>query len=107
MQIPCEDIKITFYKSSGPGGQKKNTTLSAVRVLHLPTGIMVVSTAARSQHQNKQLALKELERRLAARRRRRRPRLASRPTPGAVERRVQRKKRRGALKRLRRPPHDE
>ncbi len=104
MSVSGDEIKITFYKSSGPGGQKKNVTESAVRVRHLPTGITVVSTRYRSQHRNKQAALAELERRLAERLRRRKRRIATRPTHASREGRLEEKKRRGAVKRLRRPP---
>lgn len=101
-----EDIEVTFYKSSGPGGQKKNVTESAVRVRHVPTGMIVVSTSSRSQRRNKQLALEELERRLAELRRPRKRRRATRPTLASRRRRLEGKRRRGETKRLRRPPED-
>ncbi len=107
MPIPDHDLEYTFYRSSGPGGQKKNTTDSAVRLRHVPTGIVVVATESRSQHRNKQLALNELERRLARRRHRAKPRVATRPSRASVGRRIEHKKRRGMLKKLRRPPHEE
>jgi len=61
---PDEELEFSFFRSSGPGGQKKNTTDSAVRVRHLPTGLVVVSTSSRSQFQNKQLAVLELARQI-------------------------------------------
>lgn len=91
-----DEIEIGFFKSSGPGGQHKNTTLSAVRVRHIPTGIVVVATASRSQHRNKELALVELERRLRKRLERRKPRVATKPTKASAQRRITAKKRRGA-----------
>jgi protein subunit release factor B len=102
-----DEIEITFYKASGPGGQHRNTTESAVRVRHLPTGIVVVSAESRSQHRNKQLALEELERRLALRNRRRRPRHATRPTLASRTRRVEEKRHRGEIKRGRRSSGDD
>jgi len=99
-----DEIEIDFYKSSGPGGQKKNTTESSVRVRHLPTGIVVVSTESRSQHRNKELALEELTRRLELRNRRRTPRIPTRQTRASKTRRLEEKKRVGEKKRLRRGP---
>jgi ribosome-associated protein len=99
-----EDIEISFFKSRGPGGQKKNVTESAVRVRHVPTGIIVVSTSSRSQHRNREMALAELERRLAKRHQRPKPRLKSRPTRASVTRRLEEKGRRSVLKRTRRRP---
>jgi len=104
MEIPDEDIEITFFKSRGPGGQKKNVTESAVRIRHIPTGIVVVSTSSRSQHRNRALAMEELERRLIARSRPRKRRVKTRPTRASQARRVEEKKKRGEKKRLRKPP---
>jgi protein subunit release factor A len=107
MPIPEDDIEISFFKSGGPGGQKKNVTESAVRVRHVPTGIIVVATASRSQHRNKAEALAELERRLAARRRRPKRRVATKPTRASKVRRVEEKKKEGQKKALRKPPSDD
>ena len=107
MPIPDDEIEISFFKSSGPGGQKKNVTESAVRVRHVPTGLVVVATASRSQHRNKAAALEELERRLAIRRRRPKRRLATKPSVASRKRRVEEKKKHGQAKALRRPPSDD
>src|SRR5947209_11927360 len=48
------------YRASGPGGQKRNKTSSAVRLRHLPTGLIVIAEESRSQHENKAKALKRL-----------------------------------------------
>jgi protein subunit release factor A len=97
-----DEIEISFFKSSGPGGQHKNTTLSAVRVRHLPTGIVVVATDSRSQHRNKERALEELERRLRKRMERKKPRVATRASKASKERRLIAKKLRGERLRVRR-----
>lgn len=56
-----KDLKWDFYKSTGPGGQHKNKTLTAARLTHIPTGIVVTSGNERSQLDNKKIALKNLE----------------------------------------------
>lgn len=59
---PREDMQVRFetFRSGGKGGQNVNKVETGVRVVHIPTGIAVVSTEARSQHMNKQLALNRL-----------------------------------------------
>ncbi len=105
-EIPPEDLEFSFFRSSGPGGQKKNTTDSAVRLRHIPTGIVVIATASRSQYRNRQAALEELARRLAALRRKRKRRVPTKPTLASQERRVEAKKRRSDTKRMRGPAED-
>src|SRR5215208_183528 len=55
-----DQCEVDTYRASGPGGQKRNKTSSAVRLRHVPSGLIVIAEESRSQHENKAKALKRL-----------------------------------------------
>jgi len=96
------EVVIETYRAGGPGGQHRNVTDSAVRLTHLPSGVVVVSADSRSQHRNKEIAFDRLIRRLAVLNRPRKRRIPTRKTMAAKERTLVEKKQRKKTKQMRR-----
>jgi ribosome-associated protein len=82
----------TFFVGGGPGGQHRNKTASAVRLVHRATGLSVTATERRSQSQNRSVALERLRAALRALAHVPRPRRPTRPSRGAKERRLKAKR---------------
>lgn len=102
------ECDVTTFKSRGPGGQHVNTTDSAVRLKHRPTGIVTVCRRERSQHLNKRECLARLRAKLAlAEAGPPPPRMPTKPSKSATETRLEEKAHRATVKRLRRPPAEE
>src|SRR6185503_16453916 len=102
------ECEVDTFRSSGPGGQHVNKTESAVRLRHLPSGIVVSSQQERSQHRNKALCLQRLRNKVAQLNYRPRKRVPTRVPRSAKNRTLEEKARRAQIKRLRsKPSRDE
>jgi protein subunit release factor B len=99
-------VIIETYRSSGPGGQRKNKVETAVRLRHLPSGIMVVATEHRSQADNRKLAFERLRDRLVKLNRPRKRRIPTSVSLKTIEKRIEEKKIRSKKKRLRQKPQE-
>ena len=106
-EVLLRECRVDTLRAGGKGGQHQNVTDSAVRLTHLPTGIVVVARERRSQHRNRQVALQRLRGKLAQRLAKKPKRIPT-PVPAAQKRkRLEAKRRRGQVKRLRRRPEEE
>ncbi len=106
-EVLAGEIEITVYRASGPGGQHRNKTESAVRILHPPSGVIVVATEHRSQLRNRALAMERLIERLRRLNHRPKRRRKTRRPASAEEDRLRRKKLQSLKKKLRRSGRNE
>jgi ribosome-associated protein len=106
-EILKNQVIVETYRSSGPGGQRKNKTETSVRLTHPPSGITVVATEYRSQAQNRKLAFERLRERLLRLNRPKKRRIPTKISRKAIERRIEEKKARSAKKHLRQKPGEE
>ena len=94
-------VIVETYRSSGPGGQRKNKVETAVRLRHLPSGITVIATEHRSQAENRKLAFERLRDRLIKWNRPKRRRIPTKVSVKAIEKRKEEKKIHSKKKHLR------
>jgi protein subunit release factor B len=101
MSHKIRGIRIEYYRSRGPGGQRKNKKETAVRIRHISTGITAIATEFRSQARNRQLALKRIKERLERLKRKKKPRIPTKISTSAKERILKEKRLRAEKKKLR------
>jgi protein subunit release factor A len=101
------ECRVETFRAGGPGGQHQNTTESAVRLTHLPTGIRATARDDRSQHRNRSTALARLRAKLEEHNRVETPRKRTRVPPSQKRKRLEQKRKRSRKKKLRKPPEPE
>jgi len=100
-EILKRQVIVETFRSSGPGGQRKNKTETAVRLTHLPSGIKVTATEYRSQALNRKLAFERLQERLLKLNQPKKRRIQTSVSSTAIQRRREGKRMRSGTKRLR------
>jgi protein subunit release factor A len=95
----AREVEIEVFRASGPGGQHVNRTESALRLVHPPSGVVVIAQDSSSQHRNREIAFERLAERLARLNYVPPKRVATKPTRASKERRIGGKKLRGETKR--------
>jgi len=96
-----DEIQLLFYKSRGPGGQRKNKKEIAVKAVHLPTGLSARATEYRSQAKNRDVALQRLEIKIAKMHQHKKKRIPTRKPARVREKELEEKKMHSEKKRLR------
>lgn len=110
IKLPADDeellaqCEVTVFRASGPGGQHVNTTDSAVRLQHRPSGLVLASRKHRSQHRNKAACLARLREKVAALNHRDAPRIPTKMSKGARKRIREKKAQKSQKKTMRRKP---
>jgi protein subunit release factor B len=102
-----KDVEFQTLRGSGPGGQHRNKVETTVRAVHVPTGLTVMASDHRSQLRNKELALERLRERLLERQKKKKPRIGTKPSRGARERRLEQKRHHAQKKQWRRRTHSD
>ncbi len=101
IEILKNEVEITFYKSRGPGGQRKNTRETAVRIYHPSSGITVIATEYRYQAKNRELAFERLQKKLKLLNKKKKPRIPTKMPRAVKERILKEKKKQSEKKRIR------
>ncbi len=101
LELLKRQVVVETYRSSGPGGQRKNKVETAVRLRHLPSGITVIATEHRSQAENRKLAFERLRDRLIKLNRPKRRRIPTKVSVKAIEKRKEEKKSHAQKKQMR------
>lgn len=99
-----KETEIEFFRASGPGGQYRDKRETAVRLRHIPSGIVIESQEERTQGNNRRLAFKRLQEKLIKLNKPKKKRIQTKVSRREKERRLSEKHRRGERKQLRKPP---
>jgi protein subunit release factor B len=99
-----KEVELSFFKSSGPGGQRKNKRETAVKLFHPPSGLTVIATEHRLQAKNRELALKRLKRKLVELNREKKPRIPTKMPQSVKQKIIKKKKKLSEKKKQRKKP---